>query len=110
MAAAQSGRKAARGGLLVREIDAQVPAGGAFAINPRFASRDVASGALARDNLGTHPRAQPDPGPPEGTSIMSLLTVVCPHCNANLRSDRPIPSRRTVRCPDCGEQFQTPAA
>jgi tetratricopeptide (TPR) repeat protein len=41
---------------------------------------------------------------------MSLLTVVCPHCNANLRSDRPIPSRRTVRCPDCGEQFQTPAA
>lgn len=36
---------------------------------------------------------------------MSAYTIPCPLCNAPLRSARPIPPGRMVRCPQCGGHF-----
>jgi tetratricopeptide (TPR) repeat protein len=35
-------------------------------------------------------------------------TVTCPSCQVALRSNKPLNANKTVRCPSCGEQFQTP--
>jgi tetratricopeptide (TPR) repeat protein len=36
---------------------------------------------------------------------MPSQAVVCPQCRASLRSARPVPDHRTVRCPQCGVHF-----
>jgi predicted Zn finger-like uncharacterized protein len=36
---------------------------------------------------------------------MPATTVACPHCHAALRSSRPVPAGRTVRCPGCNTSF-----
>jgi len=41
---------------------------------------------------------------------MLSTTVTCPICHVALRSNKPLPANKSVRCPDCGQRFQTPAA
>ena len=41
---------------------------------------------------------------------MSSHAVACPQCRAVLRSSRPLPENKKVRCPQCGASFTTPAA
>ncbi len=41
---------------------------------------------------------------------MTTTTVICPSCRAALRSSKPLPASKAVRCPDCGHRFQTPPA
>src|SRR5690242_1424475 len=41
---------------------------------------------------------------------MSSHAVACPQCHAALRSSRPLPENKKVRCPQCGTSFTTPAA
>jgi tetratricopeptide (TPR) repeat protein len=33
--------------------------------------------------------------------------ITCPQCHAGLRSARPVPENKLVRCPQCGSQFAT---
>ncbi len=41
---------------------------------------------------------------------MSSYAIACPQCRATLRSSRPLPEKKKVRCPQCGISFTTPAA
>ncbi|HEY7314358.1 MAG TPA: tetratricopeptide repeat protein [Gemmataceae bacterium] len=41
---------------------------------------------------------------------MSSHVVACPYCHSGLRSSRPLPENKKVRCPQCGASFTTPAA
>lgn len=41
---------------------------------------------------------------------MSSHAIACPQCRATLRSSRPLPESKKVRCPQCGISFTTPAA
>jgi tetratricopeptide (TPR) repeat protein len=36
---------------------------------------------------------------------MPSHAVACPQCHASLRSNRPLPEKRTLRCPQCGTYF-----
>ncbi len=38
---------------------------------------------------------------------MSAYTISCPHCQAALRSAKPVPPGKPVRCPKCGGSFTT---
>ncbi len=40
---------------------------------------------------------------------MSSYAIACPQCRATLRSSRPLPENKKVRCPQCGISFTTPA-
>jgi len=37
---------------------------------------------------------------------MSWTTVICPQCHVGLRSNKPLPAVKTIRCLRCGHQFQ----
>jgi tetratricopeptide (TPR) repeat protein len=39
---------------------------------------------------------------------MPSFTILCPQCNAALRSARPLSQDRMVRCPQCGQHFTAP--
>ncbi len=41
---------------------------------------------------------------------MSTHTVACPSCHAALRSAKPLPPEKLVRCPQCGSQFSVAAS
>jgi tetratricopeptide (TPR) repeat protein len=41
---------------------------------------------------------------------MSSPAIACPHCRVALRSSRPLPENKKVRCPQCGTSFRTPSS
>jgi len=50
-----------------------------------------------------------DPPTPKEGPPMPPHTVTCPHCQALLRSDRPMPAGASLRCPGCKASFSAPA-
>jgi hypothetical protein len=39
---------------------------------------------------------------------MPVHTVTCPECESTLKSNKPIPQGKKIKCPECGTSFTTP--
>ncbi len=41
---------------------------------------------------------------------MSAFKITCPHCEAVMKTPRPVPAGKRLTCPKCGDEFTTPDA